>query len=293
MTLDDLAGKLSTGVRSIMDTSQEGVVLVDAQGTIYYANVPFYTMTHPFHQGAALGKNIFRDYPFEAPEHKSRLLTDVIRTGGIKGSSRVKYDDGGQDGKYFNIQISPLEDGEGAKVGLVNVTREVLQASRDVLTDAYSQSHFLRELFPNEKRKAEREKSYLGIIIADFERFKAINDTYGHSVGDDVLIRTTRVLKSAVREGEDYVVRYGGDEWYILLPRTSEDRIKDIIKRIEGKINLNNAGTTDEGLKIRLNLGCVCDNKNYDDLISRADQLMYEHKNRRRELEPIPPNPSG
>ncbi len=92
---------------------------------------------------------------------------------------------------------------------------------RDPLTGLYNRGHF-NEVIRRELVNARVQGAMLSILLADVDRFKQINDRMGHGVGDDVLKFVANYLTSCVRES-DFVFRWGGDEFLVLLPRTAED----------------------------------------------------------------------
>src|SRR5712691_7378168 len=92
---------------------------------------------------------------------------------------------------------------------------------RDPLTGLYNRHHF-NDVIRREVANVRRYGTSLSVLIADVDRFKEINDVKGHAVGDDVLKFVANYLTSCVRES-DFVFRWGGDEFLILLPRTEEE----------------------------------------------------------------------
>ena len=90
---------------------------------------------------------------------------------------------------------------------------------------------FFRERFDHALRKAKRRHEELVVLVLDVDRFKEINDTYGHPAGDDVLQEAARRLIEGTREG-DSVARLGGDEFAILLPGASEEEGIQVAQRL-------------------------------------------------------------
>jgi GGDEF domain-containing protein len=90
----------------------------------------------------------------------------------------------------------------------------------DAVTNVFTRG-FLRDLMAGEISRAERTNRSLALIMCDLNNFKQVNDRYGHLMGDYVLSQIAAILKSCVR-GSDFVVRYGGDEFLLLLPETDQ-----------------------------------------------------------------------
>jgi diguanylate cyclase (GGDEF)-like protein len=96
------------------------------------------------------------------------------------------------------------------------------QSMRDPLTGLYNR-RYLTEMLDREIRRAARAEQPLGILMLDLDHFKKFNDTYGHEAGDTVLRETASFLVRSIR-AEDFVCRYGGEEFVVVLP-TADLRI--------------------------------------------------------------------
>ncbi len=130
-------------------------------------------------------------------------------------------------------------------------------------------------------QNVKRTDGNLAIIFLDLDHFKLINDTLGHSVGDDLLIYISDILKGLLRE-QDTLSRLGGDEFIILLPSIKDNNDASLIaekiqKRLSEKHNIGNHQlyvTSSIGISIFPNHGETC-----EELIRNADTAMYESKN--------------
>lgn len=94
---------------------------------------------------------------------------------------------------------------------------------RDPLTDCFNRRHLHEQLLEHEIARARRHALCLTVIMCDLDNFKDINDTYGHFGGDAVLRAFAALLRSMTREGIDSVVRFGGEEFLLILPETDLD----------------------------------------------------------------------
>ena len=155
-----------------------------------------------------------------------------------------------------------------------------LLAMTDSLTGLYNRYYFF-ELSECELERAHRYHHDLSAIMLDIDQFKYINDTYGHAVGDQVLQEVAECCRLALRN-VDIVGRYGGDEFAFMLPETNLDAACHTAERLKQFI----AGRTitAEGITIRVSasLGVSTLKEDFttpEQLLNRADQMLYEAKN--------------
>lgn len=159
----------------------------------------------------------------------------------------------------------------------MNVQNEQLEI--DSLTGLYNRRHLERHL--RIRTNNDDESSLLFILLIDIDKFKSINDTYGHLAGDEALIQTACLLKHCCKGKYDFVARFAGDEFIIVARRNSKDEITGLIDSIHEK--------TDEFNKSQLapytlsfSIGYSLYNEpvvsNTDDFINLADKRMYAVK---------------
>ena len=110
------------------------------------------------------------------------------------------------------------------------------QSIRDGLTGAYNHRHF-QESLQREVGRAERQGRPLSVLLLDIDDFKAINDRYGHPVGDAILERIVAEIRSEVRGDMDLVARYGGEEFAVILPETPIEVAAEVAERIRRRID--------------------------------------------------------
>ena len=142
----------------------------------------------------------------------------------------------------------------------------------DKLTGLYNRAYLEEEL----KRLDVERQLPLSIVMADINGLKLVNDTFGHKEGDLLLYNVAKIFKNAFRK-EDIISRYGGDEFVILLPKTSETEIINILNRIE-KERLK---FSEQKIPISISIGSATKyNKERDikDVINEAEELMYKKK---------------
>jgi diguanylate cyclase (GGDEF)-like protein len=157
-------------------------------------------------------------------------------------------------------------------------------AEKDSLTLLYNHGAF-HEKLQIELERAARYGRAISVIMIDLDCFKEINDTYGHLVGDRILLMTAGVLCAHLRKS-DIAARYGGDEFAVILPETDLSAASTIAGRIASGISEVRMDT-EKGDEIHFTASigyaaCLSDSKERDGILNVADRLMYESKRRGR-----------
>ena len=149
-------------------------------------------------------------------------------------------------------------------------------AHKDALTSIENRYSIMKTL-SYEIDRSRRYKSKLSVVMYDIDHFKDINDTYGHDVGDDILIDLTQLIQHNCRE-IDFLGRYGGEEFLIIMPNTSREEAKEFAHRI--RLIVQNHSFKIVG-KLTISLGLIqCkENEEVKELFKRLDTLLYKAKN--------------
>lgn len=145
----------------------------------------------------------------------------------------------------------------------------------DGLTNAYNRVKF-NEIIKGEIGRAKRYKRPLALSIFDIDDFKRINDTFGHTSGDSVLIAITNLARKNVRE-TSYIFRWGGEEFVILLPETTLDGARVQAERIRKEIadhEFEQAGR----VTVSFGIARYREDDTADSFLKRADEAMYKVK---------------
>lgn len=161
---------------------------------------------------------------------------------------------------------------------------------QDVLTRVYNRRYFDLRL-KDEIARSLRWKDDLVCMFLDVDYFKRINDTYGHQIGDDVLVRTASLIKMQVRAC-DIVARYGGEEFVVVLPATSLQSAHEIAERLRQSVHSNLYDFQGEQFRVSISIGMAnlknfCPSSPQDKpncesigtlLLARADAALYQAK---------------
>ena len=151
---------------------------------------------------------------------------------------------------------------------------------RDPLTGLYNRSHF-NDVLRRELVSARLAGSLVSVLLADVDRFKQINDRLGHGVGDDVLKFVANYLTSCVRE-TDYVFRWGGDEFLVLLPRTEEGAAEQKAEEL-GRRLPHIPGVDRVSPSLSVGWATHRTGEEFSATLAEADARMYDRKQRGRQ----------
>ena len=181
------------------------------------------------------------------------------------------------------ISATPLMDEKGQFAGsfamITDITRRKKSEDRirylsfnDTLTGLYNRTYLEEEMM----RLDTKRQLPVSIIMADLNGLKLFNDIFGHSSGDQLLITVANILREACRK-EEIIARWGGDEFIILLPQTTDAEAQKVCQRI----NSISSSVSVEGMPVSIALGTACKEKlsrRLADVMKEAEDNMYIHK---------------
>lgn len=148
-------------------------------------------------------------------------------------------------------------------------------AVTDRLTETYNRRKF-DEMVVFEHQRVENGHSPFSLIMFDIDHFKKVNDQHGHSVGDEVLRQLVRLVKSLIRQS-DLLIRWGGEEFLILLPTTEAQEAGSFAERIRRTVEEESFGVV-ENLTISLGVAQLLENDTTDSVLKRVDNALYQAK---------------
>jgi diguanylate cyclase (GGDEF)-like protein/PAS domain S-box-containing protein len=236
------------------------------------------------------GASISMFFP-PGPDGQARAA-DLLERAGRNGTAEFEGWGVRKAGHMFwgNTVATALPDHEGYANGYVLVTRDlterkqledrlVVLATIDPLTGADNRragETGLGEAF----RRWQRLGLTFAVLMLDCDHFKSINDRWGHDVGDDVLVALVRICRESLREA-DLVVRWGGEEFVVLLPKTGQATALAIAERLRCAIETATVEHLGDPVVITVSIGvataCAADTC-ADDVVRRADSALYRAK---------------
>ena len=243
-----------------------------------------------------LGKQTSMLTPSIEKFHEYRQYFAQTKDGIIK-SEELEYKK--KDGTLFWVKLegNPINK-EGSELlilwSFLDITKEIYYrkelerlASTDPMTNLYNRRYF-SELATTVVKLAKRSKLIYSIIMIDIDKFKSINDTYGHAIGDDVIVALAKLLKHNIRES-DIVCRWGGEEFIILLPQTEQDGALMIAEKLRKTVEtLSVTVRNNKKIYFTISLGvATSDSDNCTDIenvINNADKALYLAKESGRNM---------
>lgn len=227
-----------------VEQSPVSIIITDTNGRIEYVN-PGFTRLTGFTSSEAVGEKPSILKPEDNQPEEYKRLWETINSGGEwRGEFRSRK----KDGKLYwaSASVFPITDGEGVITHFISFQEDITerkQAEETIKQMAYYDSltelpnrQLFNELLHQAMAQAHRNNRLLAVLFLDLDRFKIINDTLGHPVGDQLLQAVAQRLKKYCRRERDTVARRGGDEFIILLPELDDvqDAVRVAQKIIDG-----------------------------------------------------------
>ena len=219
------------------------------------------------------------------------LLTAKVSKGDIVEGLESGADD------YLSKPVHPAELKARIQTGvrilelehsLRKANEEVRKLSiTDPLTGCYNRG-YLNERLPQEIHRAVRYARPLSIAMCDLDHFKRINDTYGHGTGDAVLKYTVDLIRASIRKRADWIARFGGEEFVMVLPETGLSGAGVLVERIRSRLASTDINACGNTLRVTASFGVIgfdgaslkksAAPPSTEAIMNRADRLLYRSK---------------
>lgn len=277
--------------RLVVESTDDSIYLVDRKYRYLFINTKHESRVG-LPGGQILGQPYGKFHSLRETQCFIEKVSEVFRTG--KSVQHVHRSH--RDGRYFLRTLSPLMESHGKIAAVTVISKDISElkmneekllslSNTDELTGLFNRRGFFA-LAGQQLKISRRLKKGMSLLSADLDGLKKINDTFGHQEGDRALTETAAILKECFRD-VDIIARIGGDEFVVLLIEPSHDKLGVYTARLQRKIELHNlryerSYTLSISIGIaRFEPGSQC---SIDDLIARADRLMYEQKRNRKKL---------
>ncbi|MCW8906230.1 MAG: EAL domain-containing protein [Sedimenticola sp.] len=275
-----------------IEQSISSIVITDTRGVVEYVNPQFYRTTG-FRPDEIIGHLFDLQGPVDNQSTSYSELLQTISKGQVWQGELLSRKKNG-DLYWDLVSISPVRGSDGDIAHYICIQHDITErkaleqrldfmAYHDELTDLPNRA-LLADRFRQLCTRAQRFNSKVTLLMLDLDRFKLINDTLGHRIGDQLLVEVARRLKQAAR-GSDTVARYGGDEFVVLANDFTDNEIPvDLARRLVAAIE---EPVTIEGypLHISASIGISLwpdDGEDMETLLRQADTAMYHAKEQGR-----------
>ena len=223
-------------ITTIFQASSDIMFLTDSEGRILEVNSSFEEATG-YSKDEVLGKKHRVFYP---NSHKEGSYEAFIKSLKEKGHWEGIVHNRKKSGELYveGVTVDAVYDENGKIANYVIIARDMThyynrlqemreKLYRDALTGAYNRL-FLKEVLAQAIARSKREHSLMGVLYMDLDKFKPINDTYGHEAGDRVLVEIVKRVLKTIRE-TDYIVRVGGDEFVVVISDINVPENVDVV----------------------------------------------------------------
>lgn len=266
---------------TILSNTKDLILVINKENKIEYMN-----NAASKEYGFALGKYCYHAICNQEVLCKQSGLKEVLKGQALKTERTI-------NGRVYDSIVVPFVTGD-KNISKMEILRDITERKHlqnelerlsitDKLTGLYNRRYF-DDVLEKEVLRARRLRHNLSLLFIDIDKFKHFNDTYGHAMGDKVLQRLGNLIKEQVRKGVDIPCRYGGEEFTIILPETTNSNAVTIANRILkdfGDMKFY-VSSKDEMVQKTVSIGIAelnsHNNDNAKTLLVNADETMYRAK---------------
>ncbi len=267
--------------RDLVETAHDLVWSMDNKGRWTYLNKAVSNI-----YGYEADEMLFKHYSdYQLPESRNRDLSAVEKL--LSGKEIVGYETVhvNKQGEHIHISFNakPMLNSDGSVAYITGTARDITskkayeneltyQAQHDSLTGLYNRQYFQQELERVVSRVA-RSAADCAVFYIDLDQFKYVNDTVGHAAGDKLLLETTNLLRSHIREG-DLLARFGGDEFTVLLYNLEREEACTVAEGLRKLFENYQFMDSAKAFNVTLSLGITCitnQTTSADEVLSQAD----------------------
>ena len=247
---------------TVIDPNDDGLLseILQTKNTVYVSN---WEINQPI--------------PLKKEDERCVAGIPILYNEGVQGVLIVSVESMETDTVWLNT----LAEQAGTAIENARLFDKIqLLATTDGLTGMNNRRHFF-DLVQKEFKRFLRYAHPVTVFMCDIDKFKNVNDTYGHAAGDQVLIQVAKIIKENMRE-TDIVGRYGGEEFVAMLPHTSLEEAAGVAEKVRAEVEMSEVPIeTHKPLKVTISMGVVAflgDIKDVSMVFDRADKALYDAK---------------
>jgi len=288
--LEDINAKQFNQLKEYVETIDRNVIVssTDLKGRITHVSEALCKMSG-YTKDELIGQNhnIFR-HP-DMPESTFKAMWKTLEANRIyKGEINNLKKDGSN--YWVHVTISPIYNNNNKKIGYTAIRQDITDKKiieeisiTDGLTKIFNRRHF-DKIFPRIINSAKRHNSLVSFLLIDLDHFKQYNDTYGHKMGDDVLIEVADAIQKTLKRADDYCFRLGGEEFGVIFgiedPKHAVSFSNTIRRNIHNLRIEHKASKTNNYVTASIGLVCRPANqiKDEEELYHEADTYLYKAK---------------
>lgn len=273
-----------------LEAAANGIIITDKSATIKWVN-PAFTRLTGYSAEESIGQNprTLVKSEFQDKAFYQNMWTAILQGKHWRGELINKR----KNGSLYDeeLSIAPVKNKAGEITHFIGIKDDISERKRlekelqrlantDPLTELYNRRIFLECVTREIARLARFETQTAALLMLDLDHFKRINDTYGHSTGDEVLRKFAQIVRQTSRT-LDIPARLGGEEFAILLPGASKDDAMVLAERLRKMVAETVVSHEKGSVHITVSIGAVslsADDKNGDAVLGRADAALYKAK---------------
>ncbi len=271
--------------RALVESTEDSIYLVDREYRYLFIN-----RKHHERMNLAESEYMGRKYRTFHSHDETKAFIEHVNEVFEKGVSVQHEHQSRRDNRFFLRTLSPVHGEDGTIIAVSVVSKDISQQKNlegrlsemlvtDELTGLYNRRGFFA-LAQQQLKLANRLQQGIYMLYADLDNMKEINDSFGHKEGDRALIDVAAIFKEIYRDS-DIIARIGGDEFVVIPIEPPLKNVEFITERMEERLQRFN-DENDRPYQLSLSYGIALYNPEFpltiDDLIVKADKMMYEHK---------------
>lgn len=274
---------------AVFEHTMDGVLITDAKNNIVHVNEAFLDITgHTL--DFVIGKN---PKILKSGNHDKQFFQKLWHQVETEGYWQGEITNRKKNGEIYIewLSINAIKNSQGKIENHIGIFSDVTHQRKDAATQIYQATHdpltgLSNRLLFNDRLEhaiahAKRFQKCISLIFCDLDNFKPINDTYGHTVGDEILKKVAVLLQDILRK-EDTICRFGGDEFVILVEELDDFTYLDNIVKKINHITSEPCFINEHTISIGMSIGAAIypdDGEVPIDLLNAADSAMYKAKN--------------